>query len=170
MAWTISVCDSFPWCRRTLEIFISRVFTAWNDIMTYYIQAFKTGIYPDVHRDRIFMWARLWPARAEASDDAVARPTRWQDVCLDPTCRFHTHSPIRTDRRRSVGHCIRHRSFEGDAQVQHNACRDLGAHWRVEPEALPRYAGSDYRINGSVLGFRGWKEDNHRLLAQRIRV
>jgi glucan endo-1,3-alpha-glucosidase len=55
---------------------------AWNDIMVYYIQAFKTGTYPKVDRDRIFMWARLWPANADAPNDRVGKPTRWQDVRL----------------------------------------------------------------------------------------
>ncbi|KAI0047881.1 glycoside hydrolase family 71 protein [Auriscalpium vulgare] len=50
----------------------------WLDMMSYYIQAFKTGIYPTVGQDQIFMWARLAPANATASADNVGQPDNWQ--------------------------------------------------------------------------------------------
>ncbi|KAJ7078492.1 glycosyl hydrolase family 71-domain-containing protein, partial [Mycena epipterygia] len=40
----------------------------WLDLFAYHIQAFKTGVYPTITRDRIFLWARLYPAKANASD------------------------------------------------------------------------------------------------------
>ncbi|KAJ6535999.1 glycoside hydrolase family 71 protein [Mycena vulgaris] len=40
----------------------------WLDLFAYYIQAFKTGAYPAIDQDRIFLWARLYPANAEAPD------------------------------------------------------------------------------------------------------
>ncbi|KAK7048415.1 glycoside hydrolase family 71 protein [Favolaschia claudopus] len=46
----------------------------WLDLFAYYIQAYKTGAYPRITRDRIFLWARLYPAKAEAND-SVGPPT-----------------------------------------------------------------------------------------------
>ncbi|KAJ7148706.1 glycoside hydrolase family 71 protein [Mycena crocata] len=40
----------------------------WLDLFAHYIQAYKTGAYPAVSRDRIFLWARLYPAEANAPD------------------------------------------------------------------------------------------------------
>ncbi|KAJ7025579.1 glycoside hydrolase family 71 protein [Mycena alexandri] len=51
--------------------------TGWLDLFAYYAQAFKTGNYPVIRRDRIFLWARLYPANADA-DDSVGRPANWQ--------------------------------------------------------------------------------------------
>ncbi|KAF7301311.1 hypothetical protein MIND_00696200 [Mycena indigotica] len=49
----------------------------WLDLQTYYITAFKTGQYPPITRDRVFLWARLYPANANAQD-RVGRPDNWQ--------------------------------------------------------------------------------------------
>ncbi|KAJ7694803.1 glycosyl hydrolase family 71-domain-containing protein [Mycena rosella] len=52
----------------------------WLDLFAYYIAAFKTGAYPAIERDRIFLWARLYPANASPSPpDAVGPPAngRW---------------------------------------------------------------------------------------------
>ncbi|KAH8096821.1 glycoside hydrolase family 71 protein [Cristinia sonorae] len=49
----------------------------WLDLMQYYISAFKTGSYPTVTKDKIFLWGRLYPAAA-TSKDPVAKPTNWQ--------------------------------------------------------------------------------------------
>lgn len=43
----------------------------------YYATAFKTGSYPPVTTDSIFMWTRPHPADATASNDPVGRPTGW---------------------------------------------------------------------------------------------
>ncbi|KAI0646055.1 glycoside hydrolase family 71 protein [Trametes meyenii] len=42
---------------------------AWLDLMQYYITAYKTGLYPDIRKDRVFLWSRLHPANATAPDD-----------------------------------------------------------------------------------------------------
>ena len=49
--------------------------------MKYYITAYKTGIYPAVTKDRVFTWARLYPAAASAPDP-VGKPANWQWVSL----------------------------------------------------------------------------------------
>ena len=53
----------------------------WLDLMKYYITAYKTGIYPAVTKDRVFTWARLYPAAADAPD-SVGKPANWQWVSL----------------------------------------------------------------------------------------
>ena len=47
--------------------------------MAYYIAAYKTGTYPTITKDRVFLWSRLYPAAA-TSPDPVARPANWQWV------------------------------------------------------------------------------------------
>ncbi|KAK7689672.1 hypothetical protein QCA50_007467 [Cerrena zonata] len=49
----------------------------WLDLMSYYITAYKTGIYPTITKDRVFLWGRLYPAAAD-SPDPVPRPNNWQ--------------------------------------------------------------------------------------------
>ncbi|KAF7295292.1 hypothetical protein MIND_01068500 [Mycena indigotica] len=41
--------------------------TPWLDLFAFYINAFKTGTYT-ISQDRIFLWARLFPAMAETPD------------------------------------------------------------------------------------------------------
>ena len=53
---------------------------AWLDLNEYFARAFKDGAYPPVERDRIFMWSRPHLKAAEAADDRVPRPDRWQLV------------------------------------------------------------------------------------------
>ncbi|KDQ55491.1 glycoside hydrolase family 71 protein [Jaapia argillacea MUCL 33604] len=50
--------------------------TDWLDLLSYYIEAYKTGIYPSIEKDRIFLWARLSPAAANAPD-SVGKPNHW---------------------------------------------------------------------------------------------
>ncbi|KAL0959133.1 hypothetical protein HGRIS_014424 [Hohenbuehelia grisea] len=68
--------------------------TAWLDIMQYYITAFKTGAFPAVSADRIFLWARLYPAGADAPD-SIGRPFNWQFVSIPTPWRgiFNSHHP-----------------------------------------------------------------------------
>jgi glucan endo-1,3-alpha-glucosidase len=50
-------------------------------MLPYYAHAFKTGSYPPVRHDRIFLWSRPHPARASAPDDeAIGRPAHWERV------------------------------------------------------------------------------------------
>ncbi|CAL1710542.1 unnamed protein product [Somion occarium] len=51
--------------------------TPWLDLMQYYITAYKTGSYPDVTDDRIFLWGRLYPANMTL-DDPIGIPDNWQ--------------------------------------------------------------------------------------------
>ncbi|KAK0201898.1 glycoside hydrolase family 71 protein [Desarmillaria ectypa] len=51
--------------------------TAWLGLTAYYASAFKTGTYPIIEKDQIYMWSRPHPAAAEAPD-SVAQPTNYQ--------------------------------------------------------------------------------------------
>ena len=48
--------------------------------MAYYISAFKTGSYPPITKDRIFLWGRLYPTNATAEHDNVGKPDHWEWV------------------------------------------------------------------------------------------
>ncbi|KAJ7048982.1 glycoside hydrolase [Mycena amicta] len=50
--------------------------TAWFDMSAYYIQAFKTGVYPQITQDVIYYWARPHPHTAIVSSDGN-RPDNW---------------------------------------------------------------------------------------------
>ncbi|KAK7472366.1 hypothetical protein VKT23_000483 [Stygiomarasmius scandens] len=50
---------------------------AWLHLNSYYCYAFKTGTYPTIAKDTIFMWARPHPRDAQASEDAVPKPRHW---------------------------------------------------------------------------------------------
>ncbi|KAI0629701.1 glycoside hydrolase family 71 protein [Trametes polyzona] len=54
--------------------------TAWLDLTRYYARAFKEGAYPQIEHDKIYLWARPHLKNAEAVDDPVGRPDRWQLV------------------------------------------------------------------------------------------
>ncbi|KAG9222501.1 hypothetical protein CCMSSC00406_0002836 [Pleurotus cornucopiae] len=47
----------------------------WLDLNQYYIEAYKIGSYPSISRDRVFLWARLFPAAASTAD-SVSRPEK----------------------------------------------------------------------------------------------
>ncbi|TFK24976.1 glycoside hydrolase [Coprinopsis marcescibilis] len=51
--------------------------TAWLDLTRYYATAFKTGSYPAVQKDQIFVWSRPH-ARDASSPDSVARPANYE--------------------------------------------------------------------------------------------
>lgn len=61
--------------------------TGWLDLMHYYIKAYKNGSYPTIHRDRVFLWARLYPANATAPDP-VGRPANWEWVSTSAFLTF----------------------------------------------------------------------------------
>ncbi|OSD07718.1 glycoside hydrolase family 71 protein [Trametes coccinea BRFM310] len=48
----------------------------WLDLMQYYIAAYKTGSYPAIGKDRVFLWGRLYPTNATTTDP-VAKPDNW---------------------------------------------------------------------------------------------
>ncbi|KAF8706619.1 Glycoside Hydrolase, partial [Rhizoctonia solani] len=51
---------------------------AWLQMTSYYATAFKTGQYPTIEKDQIFLTARPHPAHADASDDPVGKPTDFE--------------------------------------------------------------------------------------------
>ncbi|QRV98082.1 alpha-1,3-glucanase [Ceratobasidium sp. AG-Ba] len=47
---------------------------AWLEMTSYYATAFKTGQYPAITKDQVFLSARPHPAKADASNDPVGKP------------------------------------------------------------------------------------------------
>lgn len=85
----------------------------WLDLQQYYISAFKSGgVYPSVLRDRIFLWARLHPASADAPQDGIGRPLGWQYVCSPAVFSLtlvSADTDTLIDRRHSLGDDLFHR-------------------------------------------------------------
>lgn len=77
MDLTIKV--SLVFMHALLDIIFSCGFTGWLDLMHYYIIGFKTGVYPVITRDRIFLWGRLSPAQAN-TPDPIGKPTNYDIV------------------------------------------------------------------------------------------
>ncbi|TFK45075.1 glycoside hydrolase family 71 protein [Crucibulum laeve] len=50
---------------------------AWMHLNRYFMKAFKTGAYPTIEKDQIFLWARPHPKDVHASE-GVPRPTNWE--------------------------------------------------------------------------------------------
>ena len=69
--------------------------------MQYYIAAFKTGAYPKIKKDRIFLWGRLYPAAA-SSPDPVDKPTGWQWVSLQFHVTHHLSTEPNLNRRKTT--------------------------------------------------------------------
>ncbi|KAL5638379.1 hypothetical protein ACGC1H_005156 [Rhizoctonia solani] len=51
---------------------------AWLQMTSYYATAFKTGQYPAIEKDQVFLAARPHPAKADASGDSVGKPTDFE--------------------------------------------------------------------------------------------
>ncbi|KEP48908.1 glycoside hydrolase family 71 protein [Rhizoctonia solani 123E] len=51
---------------------------AWLQMTSYYATAFKTGQYPAIEKDQVFLTARPHPAKVDASDDSVGKPTDFE--------------------------------------------------------------------------------------------
>lgn len=54
---------------------------AWLNMTSYYATAYKTGSYPSVTSDKIYVWARTHPKNAN-SPDPVPKPTNYEMVYL----------------------------------------------------------------------------------------
>lgn len=54
--------------------------TAWLPLTAYYAAAFKSGSFPAIQNDQIYMWSRTHAASAEASGDGVGRPDNFELV------------------------------------------------------------------------------------------
>lgn len=111
-----SQCQRLGWMGSIIKVprgFSSHVYgtltqdalKGWLDLQQYYISAFKSGVYPSVLRDRIFLWGRLYPANADAPRDRIGKPSGWQHVRPSAifSLRFANMSPF-TDRRFSLGY------------------------------------------------------------------
>ncbi|EKM79227.1 hypothetical protein AGABI1DRAFT_74088 [Agaricus bisporus var. burnettii JB137-S8] len=51
--------------------------TGWLELTRYYATAYKTGIFPAIEKDKIFMWSRPHPSQAKA-DDPVGQPENFE--------------------------------------------------------------------------------------------
>lgn len=58
--------------------------SAWLGLTKYYATAFKTGQYPAVEQDQIYMWSRPHSTNAQAPDP-VPQPSNFQLVRFTPT-------------------------------------------------------------------------------------
>lgn len=52
--------------------------TAWLGMTKYYAEAFKTGEYPKIEKDRIYLWSRPHSGNAKASDDSLPPPDNFE--------------------------------------------------------------------------------------------
>lgn len=50
----------------------------WLAMTNYYATAFRTGSYPEITNDQLYMWARPHPKDAVASSDSIGDPTNYQ--------------------------------------------------------------------------------------------
>ena len=53
--------------------------TAFLNMTSYYIQAYKSGTYPTVNQDQVYLWARPHPKNANAPDP-TPKPTGYEMV------------------------------------------------------------------------------------------
>lgn len=51
---------------------------AWLQLIAYYAPAYKTGVYPRITQDSMFLWSRPHPNDANPTNPTNARPTNWQ--------------------------------------------------------------------------------------------
>jgi glucan endo-1,3-alpha-glucosidase len=76
---------------------------AWLDMTKYYADAYRTGTWPTITQDKLYLWARPHPASASAPSDPLGLPTGagWvriafpcfiQHYILTQTCRRLTPS------------------------------------------------------------------------------
>jgi glucan endo-1,3-alpha-glucosidase len=54
--------------------------TGWLGLIAYYAPAFKTGSYPAIKQDQLFLWSRPHSKNTTATSPTNAKPTRWQDT------------------------------------------------------------------------------------------
>jgi len=48
----------------------------------YYAQAFKTGIYPPIMSDRLYIWSRPHAASVIARNQSIPKPHGWEWVSI----------------------------------------------------------------------------------------
>jgi len=49
---------------------------------SYYARAFKTGVYPRITQDRLYIWSRPHAAPAIAEDESIPKPEHAEWVCV----------------------------------------------------------------------------------------
>jgi Glycosyl hydrolase family 71 len=54
------------------------------DMTSYYAEAYKSGVYPVVSNDKVYIWSRPHPKDANIPQDSVGRPTHAEWVSLSP--------------------------------------------------------------------------------------
>ncbi|KAF4609957.1 hypothetical protein D9613_010543 [Agrocybe pediades] len=116
--------------------------TGWLDVTQYYATAFKTGVYPAIEKDRVFIWGRLYPAGANAPD-GVGKPLNSE--CTDDYVwgLVFLTSPAHVD----LGCGVHHEAVELPAGANKVKLSLLGVDDCVVTTTISR--------NGrSVLGFR----------------
>lgn len=52
--------------------------TGWLAMTNYYASAFRTGSYPTITQDELYIWARPHTKNAQASNDPMGPPTNYQ--------------------------------------------------------------------------------------------
>lgn len=131
--------------------------------MSYYITAYKTGTYPAITKDEIYLWGRLYPKAAVATLDTVPIPTNADWVCiLSSLSSFHSSNMlsfvVAIDHRHPVGRHLR-RIF----RLRHHQLRfpnDLSQPQRWSEQTLAP-ADHDLSSRGNDLEERGRGDDVH---------
>lgn len=112
----------------------------WLDLLKYYVSAYKTGVYPVVTKDRVFLWARLYPVDATAPDP-VGKPSNYQWVrpLATPTIYYLLMLTSLIDPGLPLGSDAALSSGGRDALVRSDIAEDSSARGRIEAEAETEY-------------------------------
>ena len=85
-AWTDGMNHTgvyfFVLFRKTMQL---NIIKAWLGLTQYYATAFKTGSYPTIEKDQIYMWSRPHSSSAQAPDP-VGQPDNFQLVSSFANC------------------------------------------------------------------------------------
>jgi hypothetical protein len=192
------VGGSFSCCFFDYPYPLSSLATGWLEITAYYAQAFKSGSYPSIARDKVVMWARTHPRDALASQDAVGKPTNFQLVgtslpnlslvlCPFPRATFRpsvflavslTHD-ILADCRFSVGNSFRPHRIQRHtlhrAELQHHSTHTvLNQHHHLANVSSPCWRltsqGPTHTRRQHACLCVAWRKDDARLYARRVHV
>lgn len=83
-AWTTGFNHTGPcWVLAILHLILTLNFgreQAWTTMTKYYADAWRTGVYPTITKNKIYISSRPHPKNAGASSDSVGIPTNWQWV------------------------------------------------------------------------------------------
>ena len=75
-AWVDGFDHHGVWRRSILTEYHLQLYfvLGWLEMAEYYATAFKTGSYPVIKKDKVYLWARPHPASANAINPAAPRP------------------------------------------------------------------------------------------------